>query len=76
MGTYTESKYRKARREFVCRHCEGSIEKGDKYLSYALGQRNRISICEDCSKRRDVFGYLYYECAAVCEELGLRREKA
>ena len=49
MSTYTDSKYVVSRRKRECDCCHLPIYVGQKYLSYAVGQRNRVNVCTLCS---------------------------
>ena len=42
MGTFDSSKIKVARQSHDCIRCKAQIMRGDKYLSYALGLKNRI----------------------------------
>lgn len=75
MGTYQDSKYRKARRRYVCARCGKGIPAGFEYLAYAAGQRNTIKICMRCSVKRvqvgPMAGRLQFNVACVRKQCGL-----
>ena len=57
MGTFSDSSYKEARKSHVCADCGRSIIRYETYLSYALAQRNRVSICLECSASTDDDGF-------------------
>lgn len=70
MGTFTASKIQTASKEFECRHCGGTIRKGEQYLRYAAGLKNRYPIClRDAIHARGTWPpddpWRKYDCAAV-----------
>lgn len=60
MGTYDDSKYVQARKEYDCDNARCKISKGDMYLRYALGLKWRVPVCIGCSLKGDK-----YRCKAV-----------
>lgn len=58
MSTYHDSRIRTAAHDYVCgnhlpgRGCGDVIKRGDRYLSFAPGQRGRIPICLTSVKAR------------------------
>ena len=71
-GTYSASKIRVARSKKGC-GCGAIIQKGENYLSYAPGQRTRISVCIDCAKRLSELREPVYDCYDVRELLGIKQ---
>ena len=53
MSTYSDSKFRKATKEFICYDCKASIVKGTQYLSYKMGMKNTVCVCMKCSEKID-----------------------
>lgn len=52
MSTFSDSRYRKARRKHVCIDCSGFIEVGEEYLDFRTGQHRSLFVCARCSVRR------------------------
>ncbi len=88
MTTYHDSRIKTASRDYVCgdhlpgRGCGDLIIRGDRYLSFAPGQRGRIPIClnesgqesiEGCAYKRTAFG-LKYNCSDMIQHIA--REQA
>lgn len=72
MGTYSDSKYVRARKPHACKaHPNHTIERGEKYLRYQTGQRFAYAICWQCSRSTWPDGRPVYDCAQVRNVLGL-----
>lgn len=72
MGTFESSKIQTATKAFVCAHCRGEIHRGERYLRYAAGFKNRFPVCLGCAcsvlsdyKGLRDQGIRRYDCAAV-----------
>ena len=73
-GTYSVSKLRLARIPKECA-CGVIIRKGEQYLSYAPGQRTRISKCMQCATRLSEFMTPVYDCYDIREYLKLPQRR-
>lgn len=87
MSTYHDSRIKKASQDYVCgnhlpgRGCGDIIKRGDRYLSFAPGQRGRIPICLNVCGHESVRGCAYqtispvpgsrlkYKCADMVQEI-------
>lgn len=79
MGTYSDSKFVKAKISHTCGNCGAGIYKGDEYLAYKPGQRITEKRCMKCALAQ-VDGGLWegrprYNCAVVRERLGLEPDR-
>ncbi len=70
MGTFNASAYKEARKSHVCADCGESIIQYHTYLSYAVGQRNRVSICLICSTKMDEAGFVW-DCQVVRDRVAM-----
>ena len=52
MSTQSDSLIRVSRKKRQCAGCDRTLYVGDKYLSYAPGQRTRIPFCTMCMIHR------------------------
>jgi hypothetical protein len=78
MGTYVDSKILRARKAYRCDYFHGhTISKGERYLRYAAGQRNRVPVCLKCAGSvKYASGVMYYRCAAVQKLVIDQQERA
>lgn len=64
MGTFDDSKIRKARKPKNCVCCRAPIEVGEQYLSYQIGLRNMLPVRLSCARSR----IERWRCAALLAE--------
>ena len=69
MGTYEDSRFRKARKPYSCKGCGGMIRVGERYLSYMHGLVYRHHVCTRCAVKQNADGQPRYHCAVVISEL-------
>lgn len=63
MGTFTDSKIQRARKEFQCVECNTTITIGSDYLRYAMGLKRRIPVHLSCATKK----FDSYRCRAIEE---------
>jgi hypothetical protein len=71
MSTYSTSKYKIARNEYVCLDCDATIPNGTEHLAFQIGQRHTSRICVPCSVKRGASGAPLWYCAATLARCGV-----
>ncbi len=71
MGTYGDSKIRRAMRVYDCAcGCGAQVRKGDRYLDFKIGMKRRQVIALPCATAKRDDGIPKYDVAVTRAEVG------